>query len=242
MGKNRYLNVGGATKGSRARGWEVLDLTGTKYHHPSACINYDVDLRKDEKWPIRDNTFKLIYSGHTLEHISPTSLDHVLDEIFRVMIPGGMFRVQVPDNELYWKHAVGGNLEEAQRLIVNVATALEKDTKTLVNVIRDVNSMNMKEFCDKYSSLARQVENPSHGGHLNWFVWNKLEGVLSAHGFTDIRRGEQNDSEAPEMRGRAFDRLIPKLSLYAECKKPTNTPSGATFCGEMKCHESEPIP
>src|SRR5262245_56277720 len=53
------------------------------------------DLRKGI--PFEVSTFDAVYSSHFLEHIDRQGAQSVLREIYRVLKPGGIIRVVVPD-------------------------------------------------------------------------------------------------------------------------------------------------
>lgn len=54
-----------------------------------------------ERMPFKDNSFSVIQGMHCLEHISHTKTDEVLKEWFRILAPGGVLHVDVP-NMGYW--------------------------------------------------------------------------------------------------------------------------------------------
>ncbi|BAY97842.1 family 2 glycosyl transferase [Tolypothrix tenuis PCC 7101] len=53
------------------------------------------DLRK--KFPWSDNSVDIVYSSHTLEHLSKTEGQNFLSECYRVLKPHGIIRIIVPD-------------------------------------------------------------------------------------------------------------------------------------------------
>ncbi len=53
------------------------------------------DLRKPLPW--QDNTVSHIYSAHTFEHLTKDAGERLTFESFRVLQPGGVLRVVVPD-------------------------------------------------------------------------------------------------------------------------------------------------
>ncbi len=69
------------------------------------CVNIDLyaagadlvlDLREDLPFP--DQSVSEIYSEHIFEHFEyPTDARHLLRESLRVLVPGGVFRIVVPD-------------------------------------------------------------------------------------------------------------------------------------------------
>ena len=50
--------------------------------------------------PLSDNTADFVYSSHMLEHLYPETAERLVREVHRVLKPGGVFRVCVPDLEI----------------------------------------------------------------------------------------------------------------------------------------------
>jgi predicted SAM-dependent methyltransferase len=57
------------------------------------------DLRY--KLPFEANTFKGVFMEHALEHLHPVDAINLISEIRRVLIPGGIVRITVPDLDIY---------------------------------------------------------------------------------------------------------------------------------------------
>lgn len=71
-------------------GWVNIDI--------SKDADLQLDLRK--RLPFPDNSVAFIYSEHFFEHLEyPGDTEVFLTESVRVLIPGGQFRVGVPDTE-----------------------------------------------------------------------------------------------------------------------------------------------
>ncbi len=49
--------------------------------------------------PFADNTFDAVYHSHVLEHFAPDDGRRLVEECFRVLKPGGILRIVVPDLE-----------------------------------------------------------------------------------------------------------------------------------------------
>jgi predicted SAM-dependent methyltransferase len=89
-------------------GWINVDLFDS---------HADVELDLREKWPFPDNSVSYIYSEHVFEHFAiDQEVPHFLREARRILKPGGIFDVGVPDTEWplqaygdpsnpYWPHA-----------------------------------------------------------------------------------------------------------------------------------------
>lgn len=54
-----------------------------------------LDVRK--RFPYPDNTFHFVYTSHLLEHLVPAHTEFCVSEIYRVLRPGGIVRIAVPD-------------------------------------------------------------------------------------------------------------------------------------------------
>jgi predicted SAM-dependent methyltransferase len=87
-GGQAYLNVGCGTHFSRE--WTNLDL-----HSGPAVVAHDVR----RPLPFPDHSFRAAYSSHLLEHLEPEVAGDLLAEMFRVLQPGGVIRIAVPDLE-----------------------------------------------------------------------------------------------------------------------------------------------
>ncbi|MBL8340740.1 MAG: methyltransferase domain-containing protein [Rubrivivax sp.] len=86
----RKLHIGGAQ--ARA-GWEVLDVrTAAHVQHVGDAL----DLAR-----FADGTFAEIYASHVLEHFDYVqALPRALAEWHRVLAPGGVLRLSVPDIDI----------------------------------------------------------------------------------------------------------------------------------------------
>lgn len=86
----RRLHIGGAH--ARA-GWEVLDVREAEHVDH---VGDAVDLAR-----FADGTFAELYASHVLEHFDyAEELPRVLAEWHRVLAPGGVLRLSVPDIDI----------------------------------------------------------------------------------------------------------------------------------------------
>lgn len=84
------LEVGAGYK-KGGNGWVTMDVTG------SCDIFWD--LRKGIPFP--NESVAKIYSSHFLEHLTFKEGQNFLDECLRVLIPGGIFSICVPNARIY---------------------------------------------------------------------------------------------------------------------------------------------
>lgn len=112
------LNLGsGAIKGNKL--WTTVDLVG-------ADINWDLK----NGIPLPDNSVNEVYCSHLLEHIPYTGLIKFLLEINRVLKPGGLFKVAVPNARIYiesyvLKKPVSSEIILYQPAIVNTGSSMD---------------------------------------------------------------------------------------------------------------------
>ena len=87
--RSRKLNIG---CGRRYHAdWINLDLTS----RDASVVQWDII----EGLPFADNSLHAVYHSHVLEHLRPGDGERLMAECFRVLAPGGVLRVVVPDLE-----------------------------------------------------------------------------------------------------------------------------------------------
>ena len=93
----------------RIKGLEYLDI-GCGPNSSPDFVNLDyawkpqIDVCWDltvNRLPFGDNSFSGIYSEHCFEHIPFESFQKNMKEIYRILKPNGIFRLIMPDGELY---------------------------------------------------------------------------------------------------------------------------------------------
>jgi predicted SAM-dependent methyltransferase len=168
-------------------GWLNVDC------FPGPGIDLVLDLR--EGLPFADGSATMLYHEHVLEHfIYPHALE-LLAECFRVLAPGALMRVGVPDAGLYY-----------QRFVANDRSFFEP----LVHLAGAVDPL------DTPGKVINQMARMG-GHHLVSWDFEMLAQVLSRAGFVDIRQCRSGESHIPELclddPARAFE------SLYIEARK-----------------------
>ena len=83
-----------------------LDLGGGDWHR-DGWLTLDIDAGSDLFWDLRrgipfpDNSVDVVYSSHFFEHLSYKDGQAVLAATYRVLKPGGLVSVCVPDARMY---------------------------------------------------------------------------------------------------------------------------------------------
>lgn len=180
------LNVGGGKGHPKLPGWLIVDL------RDSADVR--IDLTKD-RLPFDDGTVDVVFTSHTLEHIPPQSLGFVLGEFARVLKPGGVLRIGVPDIALATRAYVN-----------NDRTFFERSEVTPFDREAPIGGLLMSWF---YSTS--QVGH----GHVHCFDEAYLKHWLTRFGFDEITRSSFRASRDEELRGEHFDRH-PGDTLFME--------------------------
>lgn len=90
------LNIGPgptATYFANLKDWELIDCERSRVKSNDMVI----DFNNFKKIPRPDQTFEFIYASHVLEHVHPYYTINFLEDIYRIMKKGAVFRIIVPD-------------------------------------------------------------------------------------------------------------------------------------------------
>jgi predicted SAM-dependent methyltransferase len=100
-----WVNVDGSHRAWLASKLSWLDrlLVALWILSPTEFNSSTVYARLDRRFPWADDSADVIYMGGTLEHFIPQQGEHVLRECYRVLKPGGILRINVPDNARFWR-------------------------------------------------------------------------------------------------------------------------------------------
>lgn len=237
----RYINIGAG--GFYHPFWHNLDMPNAYYADSQKDkVHIKYDLRSLQPLPFNNDTIKVAYTSHVIEHINNNEVAYLFTEVYRCLQPGGYFRITCPDMDLeyeafnrgddlfwIWPNAYGVfNKTIEQKFLDHFATALtlihpNKNTEKFSDQkIQEIFTKMKKE--DAFDFLIHQI--PPHlrqnfpGDHINWFNTNKLMTMLNESGFEKIHESKYRQSHSPLLRNHhLFDTTCPELSLYIECRK-----------------------
>jgi len=236
----KYLNIGGGNFNHRDDGWANLDYPFDKYSYKrdASCIDIKHNLMLPGQLPIKDCTYEVVYCSHTLEHLTAEAAVNVFKEAHRILIPGGIFRVCVPDAYLLYDYLVNPQNHELKLFDIWI----EKNRKTdcqrfldavctpLVEIISDGQLIEMYKTKSKKAffvgleglvpkkSMEEQEDKP--GNHLSWWHSTKIEVLMSGAGFSNISQPlGQNETSHKALRSSYIDDTCPLCSVRIEAIK-----------------------
>ena len=88
---NKYLNIGCGSHYSKDKQWINLDFI--------SLDNEVISHNLLKGIPFNNNEFDFVYHSHVLEHFKKADGRKLLNECYRVLKPGGILRIVVPDLE-----------------------------------------------------------------------------------------------------------------------------------------------
>ncbi|KJH73151.1 class I SAM-dependent methyltransferase [Aliterella atlantica] len=146
--KASFLNIGCGAQGLDSAEWFNLD------GWPAEGVDYECDLRRN--LPFDEHRFWGIFSEHFFEHLDPADGRKFLEECFRILRPGGIIRLSVPDGELYLKNYLE-NREWMLELIKYRGWMLEPGKKyhTPMELVNDVFRQNLQhQYCYDFETIS----------------------------------------------------------------------------------------
>lgn len=184
------LNVGSFTVMSM-HGWINLDQHDLgAWAQANGCRFQRCDVKNG--LPFDTASVDLLSSSHFVEHLSYADVRRFFFECRRVIKPGGVIRIAVPDAELLMKkYASGESLSEFDE---------------------------MSDGCAAAVSNAAKLWSLLHEGHESCFDWKTLEAMLSQAGFVVHRaafRRTSFGSAGKQILWETLD-MFPAISLYVE--------------------------
>ena len=144
----------------------------------SIDIEYKSNIRIDiskEGLPFSDNEVDAIYSSHTLEHIYPDRVDFVLSEFYRVLKPGALVRIVVPDFVIAMNAYMKGDFNFLRDKAIPLPGCIESPLQHLIS------------WCHSYYF---GIDNTRKFGHVTGFDKDTVELLLKRAKFININRME----------------------------------------------------
>lgn len=204
-----------------------------------------VDFVRCDPLPFADESQLVVYSAHTIEHVSQAVLEHLVEESYRILRHGGYLRLEAPDAEqmiVAYKTCDTDFLRRlsfASLIKAGMSKEYAEDHVTLLGFLSSyctnnahvpvmaakgevdarVANLGVEEFGQWCVSL-QTAEQRRTGGHVNPIYYSKLEAVLRKAGFSDVQRMRNRHSRIPGIdiaRIERADRAF--YSVYVEARK-----------------------
>jgi SAM-dependent methyltransferase len=182
------------------------------------------DLRKGI--PAADGTVDAVYHSHTQEHLDRDQVPAFFAEIRRVLRPGGIQRIVVPDLERL-----------AHAYLESLAAGAADHDATIYEILgqcvrREAHGTSLQP------PLRRRIENLLLGdarrrGETHQWMWDRhnLSQALEAAGFVDARQLDAYTSGIPDWNATGLDlnpdgSVYKPGSLFMEARKPPARDAG----------------
>jgi hypothetical protein len=241
-----YLGFGG---GLHHPCWTCIDVDRPwkNTEHDGDDTEYDRkrdiahDLLSLQPIPVDSAVAELVHTRFTIASITNEAATLMFSEVFRMLKPGGIFRISTPNIDLdyraylrgdrsffYWfaKRTPPISLEQAflfhfasQLSLIHPDGAAERITDDQFReLLRTRVLEDALDHCLSKCSVAIQKRNRQD--HMNWWNPKKLERILVAAGFKTIYYSTREQSASPVLRNPAyFDNEDNRFVMYMEAVK-----------------------
>jgi len=183
---NGWVNIDGSNRARLACWIPLLDRLLTKFGliSPTEFGPHIKICNLFKPLPYKDNTVSAIYAGEVWEHFEYPDAERLTAESYRVLAPGGVLRVCVPDGVQFWKRY----LEIIDRVAAQPSES--RDPQPLHDHIQ----MYFSEIC------TRRIWFGSMGHTHKWqFDEYQLVHLFELQGFNDVSRMSFHESRIPDV-------------------------------------------
>ena len=179
----RYLETHPIKRLHIGCGWNHVDgwLNADKF-----AANADTYLNAYKPFPFPSNTFDKAFSEHMIEHLEVDRVRGFLQEVYRVLKPGGIFRVTCPDLELYANKYVQGD-DEFFNKVAQCVESKRKKKPDLAWMVRGNGGAFMTGVVKNFHK------------HKWMYDFNNLSACLSDIGFEKVTKQKYGKSVDDEL-------------------------------------------
>lgn len=137
--QKKFYNIGAGLFKHPA--WTNVDHYSSWYKGNEVHIDYD--LLKCHPLPIEDESANVVYSSHTIEHISDEAAQNMFNESFRVLKKGGFLRITTPDIDLHFRTVLNEDYDFWKWRIENYS---RKDEMQRIGIKIPFNKVSIKQL------------------------------------------------------------------------------------------------
>jgi SAM-dependent methyltransferase len=167
-----------------------------------------------QRLPFSASRFRAVYSSHLLEHLYRSEAEHLMKECFRVLQPGGIIRVIVPDLRTIVQEYMGG---------ANIGKRATQSTACAGDPCERFNSrLLLRSPAPPRRSLPLRLLS-IRDFHSHKWVYDEshLGRLMRAAGFCDARRRDYLDSDIEGIAEvERADRILYGEGVCVEALKP----------------------
>lgn len=190
------------------------------------CASFKLhDLRRGI--PANDNSIDAVYHSHVLEHLDRKDVDNFFSDIYRVLKPGGIHRIVVPDFQqicasymnsfnLYHCKAKSLDSKHEDTIAECIEQSVRKDSAAYT-----VASSKFEKLIQKYFFGDARSRGETHQWMYDFY---SLKYILKSHDFSGIEQVAYSKSNVKDWIKYGLDTDIngneyKPRSLYVECFK-----------------------
>ena len=132
-------------------------------------------MNLNKRWGFKDNSVDIVYASHLFEHLKRSSANLFLSEAYRVLKPGGVIRIVVPDLYKFCKQYV---MEYESNQVDN----------PIESVMWAINMHREGQYGPNIGWWKKFILELQGYPHLHKFMYDEksLREKMKNHGFTDI--------------------------------------------------------
>ena len=215
MTDRKYLEYGCGWAGPAPEGWRSFDASPTLRLERLPLIGRFV--RKNRRrfpanvefgdivrgLPVAEASFDGVYCSHVLEHLALADFRTALNNTFRLLKPGGVFRLVVPDLAFLAHRYVNDPSPDAAHKFMEAT--------------------NLGSRRRERGAVGFAVAWFGHSRHLWMWDFEAMREELRRAGFTELRKARIGDAEDPAFR-EVEDEGRWENCLGMECKRPIAGP------------------
>lgn len=156
--------------------------------------------------PFEPESVDAVYHSHTLEHLDRDVADVLMREVLRVLKPGGVHRIVVPDFEPVCRAYV------AHLDAVDAHPELQREHDSYVSAILEQSVRREAHGTSLQGPMRRRVENAMLGdarrrGHTHQWMYDRinLQALLLETGYREVHRLSYDTSLIPDWNDYGLD-------------------------------------
>lgn len=217
-----FYNIGSSS--FRHPDWINVDHWSEWYSKSQGdSIQIDWDLLTLSPLPVESNTATVVYSSHTIEHVTDAAVQNMFNESYRILKEDGVLRIVAPNIDILYgwykkgirykgvdyKHPTTSKIKLSQATIEQLllwwiassASEIHRDgsddrisDEDFVAAFDTLKYEEALDWCVSKCSIEKQRKYP--GNHISWWNEAKVIQTLRVSGFENIYVSSFGESKA----------------------------------------------